>query len=228
MKRSEKLLAFIAENDGQNFNSSNIGKVMQNLEKADADGKLKEFFMNVKPYVSTFPCVVMVNGTPGARKKDQGAIVFALNLYGMSHPGFAERVHKTLMSLAKGSSKQAQAVIVLLATQLDLQEGEISLINFADRELVELVNKRIHQLKGRNIALRIFYLVAGSIGAPGTAMLGLIPLTFVCVFLIIYGFMDMFYWINMMQFREEKINTAARELGEFIEDSETEKEAVDN
>ena len=44
MDRAERLQDYIQQHNNMNFNASNIPRVLENLKKADADGRLKEFF----------------------------------------------------------------------------------------------------------------------------------------------------------------------------------------
>lgn len=60
----------------------NVSLIYQNLSKAIADGKLKEFLMNKAPYRCAYP----YSYYPAFRSKDQSAIVMAVNIYGCYHP----------------------------------------------------------------------------------------------------------------------------------------------
>ena len=150
------------------------------------------------------------------RGKDQIAIVFALNLYGAEHPGFAAKVNTLLKELAGGSSKEAQSVIVLMRAQMELQQLEISLINFVDRELLIKVNGAIRRLKGPNIVLALACLFGGAIGMPGFSMIGLFPLTFVAIGVFVYSFMKIPYWFAVKTISEDDINASVRPVGECV------------
>ena len=200
--------------DNVSFMKANIPLILKNLTKADEAGCLRQFFLNKKPYQSAFTFFVFNNQQQVARGKDQIAIVFALNLYGAEHPGFAAKVNAILKELAGGSSKKAQSVIVLMRAQMELQQLEISLINFVDRELLMKVNGAIRRLKGPNIVLALACLFGSAIGAPGFTMIGLIPLTFVAIGVFIYGFMKIPYWFAIKVISEDDINASVRPVGE--------------
>lgn len=214
MQRKEKLAEFMGKYNNVSFTGDNIPKILENLKKADEDNCLRQFFLNKKPYISAFPFVIINDQQMAARGKDQVSIVFALNLYGAEHPGFALKVNTLLKELAAGSSKEFQSVLVLMRAQMELQQLEISLINFADEELLHLVNNGIHKLKGLSIALGIACLVGGAIAMPGFTMLGLIPLTFVSIGVFIYAFMKLPFWLGIKRFSQEEIAAAARPVGE--------------
>lgn len=216
MSRREKLAEFMDKYDNISFMKANIPLILKNLTKADEDGCLRQFFLNKKPYQSAFTFFVFNDQQKAARGKDQIAIVFALNLYGAEHPGFAAKVNAILKELAGGSSKKAQSVIVLMRAQMELQQLEISLINFVDRELLTKVNGAIRRLKGPNIALAFACLFGGAIGMPGFAMIGLIPLTFVAIGVFVYGFMKIPYWFAVKVISEEDINVSVRPVGECL------------
>ena len=214
MSRIEKLAEFMDKYDNVSFMKANIPLILKNLTKADEDGCLRQFFLNKKPYQSAFTFFVFNNQQQAARGKDQIAIVFALNLYGAEHPGFAAKVNAILKELAGGSSKKAQSVIVLMRAQMELQQLEISLINFVDRELLMKVNGAIRRLKGPNIVLALACLFGGAIGMPGFTMIGLIPLTFAAIGVFIYGFMKIPYWFAIKVISEDDINASVRPVGE--------------
>ena len=155
MERYNSLVEFMEKYDNVSFMASNVPLILENLKKADQAGCLKQFLLNKKPYRSAFTFFVFNDNNKAARGTDQVAIVFALNLYGAENPGFAQRLNETMKELAKGSMKQARRVIVLLRAQMELQELELSLINFVDKELVLLTNKKIKRSKGPMVALMI-------------------------------------------------------------------------
>lgn len=216
MSRLKELAEFMDKYDNVSFMKANIPLILKNLTKADEDGCLRQFFLNKKPYQSAFTFFVFNNNQQAARGKDQVALVFALNLYGAEHPGFAEKVNALLKELAGGSSKETQSVIVLMRAQMELQQLEISLINFVDRELLTKVNGAIRRLKGPNIALALACLFGGAIGMPGFTMIGLIPLTFVAIGVFVYGFMKIPYWFAVKVISEEDINASVRPVGECL------------
>lgn len=221
MSRQEKLLAFIKEHDNKNFNSSNIPKILENLKKADEDGKLRDFLLNKKPCTSAFTFFVFNDNAQAARGKDQVSIVFALNLYGANKPGFAAKLNGIMKELATGSSKAVQSVVVLMRAQAELQILDISLINFVDKPLLETLNKWIKRKRVSMIILMAALIVGGAIGMPGFTMAGLIPLTFVAVGGFVYGFIKIFYWIGMKPFPAEMIDSCVQPIGECFE-TETE------
>ena len=214
MGRREDLAEFMDKYDNVSFMKGNVPLVLKNLAKADEDGCLRQFFLNEKPYQSAFTFFVFNDNQKAARGKDQIAIVFALNLYGAEHPGFAAKVNALLKKLAGGSSKEAQSVIVLMRAQMELQQLEISLIDFVDRELLMKVNGAISRLKGPNIALAIACVFGGAIGRPGFTMIGLIPLTFAAIGACVYGFMKIPYWLAVKVISEDDINASVRPVGE--------------
>ncbi len=211
MRRQEALTEFMDKYDNVSYMKGNVPLILANLKKADEDGCLRQFFLNKKPYQSAFPLIVNGNPNDGpiptARGKDQVALVFALNLYGADHPGFAEKLNTLLKELAGGTSKEAQSVMVLMRAQMELQQLEISLINFVDRELLTKVNQSIRRLKGPNILLALACLFGGAIGMPGFSIIGLIPLTFAAIGVFVYGFIKIPYWLGIKGFSEEEINT---------------------
>ena len=210
MRRQEALTEFMDKYDNVSYMKGNVPLILANLKKADEDGCLRQFFLNKKPYQSAFPLIVNGNPNDGpiptARGKDQVALVFALNLYGADHPGFAEKLNTLLKELAGGTSKEAQSVMVLMRAQMELQQLEISLINFVDRELLTKVNQSIRRLKGPNILLALACLFGGAIGMPGFSIIGLIPLTFAAIGVFVYGFIKIPYWLGIKGFSEEEIN----------------------
>lgn len=218
MGRREDLAAFMDKYDDISYSKKNVPLILANLKKADEDGCLRQFFLNQKPYQSAFPLLIKGDPKDGplptGRGKDQVALVFALNLYGAEHPGFAAKLSALLKELACGTSKEAQSVIVLMRAQMELQQMEISLINFADRELLQKVNRAIQRLKGPNIALAVGCIFGGAIGMPGFSMLGLFPLTFAAIGVFVYGFMKLPYWLGIKAISEEEINASARPAGE--------------
>lgn len=214
MGRREELAEFMDKYDNVSYNKANIPLILTSLKKADEDGCLRRFFLNEKPYQSAFTFFVFNDQQKAARGTDQIAIVFALNLYGAEHPGFAVKVNTLLKELANGSSKEAQCVIVLMRAQMELQQSEISLINFVDRELLLRTNNAIRRLKGPNIALALACLFGGAIGMPGFTMIGLIPLTFVAIGVFVYSFIKLPYWLAVKAISEEDINASVRPVGE--------------
>ncbi len=214
MSRMEQLQAFMRQYDNKSFNMPNVTPIMMNLRKAEQDNRLRDFLMNVKPYQSAFPFLVYNKEAQAVRGKDQVALVFALNLYGRQMPGFALRLNRLLKELIRGSSKEAQAVVVLMRAQMELQSLEISLINFVDRELMELVNRWVKAKKGVMVVFKIACLVGGAIGMPGFTMAGLIPLTFVAIAAFISGFFGIAYWLGLKPFTEEEMARAQRFVGE--------------
>ena len=216
MGRYEEFTAFMDKYANVSYMKDNVPRILENLKKADEDGCLQRFFLNDKPYQSVFTFFVF-NGTHmAARGKDQVAIVFALNLYGVKYPGFAAKVNALLKELVDGSSKKVQSVIVLMRAQMELQQKEISLINFVDRELLLKVNSTIHRLKGPNLALTLCCLFGGAIGMPGFTIIGWIPLTFVAIAVFIYGFVKTSYWLGIRKIPEEHIASSAQSVGECL------------
>ena len=214
MDRAERLQDYIRQHDNINFNASNIPRVLENLKKADADGRLKEFFLNKKPYQSAFAFFVFEHGNWAARGKDQCAIVFALNIYGASYPGFVFRLHRVLRELAQGNSKEVSTVLVLRNAQLELQQLEISLIDFFDRDLLMLLNSYVTKNKPSKILLMLLCMIGGAIGAPGCAIAGLVILSPVCAGIMIYGFIKLVYWIAIRPLDDATINAGARLVAE--------------
>ena len=220
MSRKEQLRAFMDKYQNISFHMSNIPHILENLQKAEQDGCLRKFLMNEKPYISAFPLVLVNDKTKAARGKDQVALVFALNLYGAKNPGFAARLNVLLKELGRGSLKEAQNVMVLMRAQMELQQLEISLINFLDRELLEIINQRIKAVRGKRILLMLLCILGGAVAMPGSAMLGLFPLTFVGIGVFLYGFVKIFYWIALIPYQEADIQASARPIGECTEESE--------
>lgn len=216
MGRREDLAVFMAKHDNVSYNKANVSLVLANLKKADEAGCLRQFFLNEKPYQSAFTFFVFNDQQKAVRGKDQIAIVLALNLYGAEHPGFAAEVNTLLKGLVGGSTKEAQSVIVLIRAQMELQQLEISLINFVDRELLLKTNDAIHRLKGPNIALALACLFGGAIGMPGFSMIGLFPLTFVAIGVFVYSFMKLPYWLAVNVISEDDINASVRPVGECL------------
>ena len=201
----------------------NISKIYGNLELAERDGALKDFILNKKPYQSAFAFV----GDGAARGKDQVAIVISLNLYGADHPGFAARLNRILKEVARGSSNQAQNVPVLMAAQMEFQRLEISLINFVDRELIELVNKRTKKNKTKMIILWSLLGVAGAMGAPGFTMLGVPVLGIPCGLLCCYCiFTKVVYWACLPVFNEDVISLSVRTPGDCVIQEKVPEKAV--
>lgn len=217
MERQEKLLAFIRQYDNVNFNSTNIPKVLETLERADKDGCLKEFFLNRKPYRSTFPFFVFNESNKAARGKDQCAIVFALNWYSVLNPGFALRLNTVLKELARGSAKEAAAVFVLRNAQLELQELEISLVDFLDKELLKLLNVYVSKNKVRNILFGLLCIFGGALGAPGLAIAGMPVLSPFSAGVMIYGWVKVIPWCFSRPMSDEKISMCAREVRQYVE-----------
>ena len=214
MGRREDLAEFMDKYDNVSYNKANVSLILTSLKKAEENGCLRQFFLNEKPYQSAFTFFVFNDQQKAARGKDQIAIVFALNLYGAEHPGFAAKANALLKELACGSSKEAQSVIALMRAQMELQQLEISLINFVDRDLLQKVNTAIRRLKGPNIALSLACLFGGAIGMPGFTMIGLFPLTFVAIGVFVYSFMKIPYWFAIKVISEEDINASVRPVGE--------------
>lgn len=213
MDRAAKFMKFCEEYSGRTFMGQNISKIHDNLEMAEKNGALKDFILNKKPYQSAF---AFFNGD-AARGKDQVAIVVALNVYGADHPGFAVRLNRALKEVARGSAKQAQNVTVLMAAQMEFQRKEISLSNFVDRELIELVNKRTKRNKGKMIAFWCLIGGASSMGAPGFAMLGVPLLSIPCAVLCFYSiFMKVVYWACLPVFKEDVISASVRTAGDCV------------
>jgi hypothetical protein len=214
MGRRENLKEFMDKYDNVSFMAANIPLILQNLKKADEDGCLRQFFLNKKPYQSAFPFIVFNDNQKAARGKDQVALVFALNLYGAEHPGFATKINTLLKTLACGSAQEAQSVMVLMRAQIELQQMEISLINFVDQELLANVNAAIRRLKGPKLALAILCLLGGAIGMPGFSIIGLFPLTFAAIGLFVYGFMKIPYWLGLKAFPDDLVASAQWSVGE--------------
>lgn len=214
MGRKEDLKAFINQHDNVNFNSSNIPKILENLKLAEQNNCLRDFLLNKKPYISNFPFFVFTDNTKAARGKDQVAIVFALNIYGANVPGFAERLNRILKEFANGSSKQMQAVAVLMRAQMELQTLGISLINFVDAELLTILNKKIKKLRPRMIFLMLIFFFGGAIGMPGLSIAGFPPLSFVAMAAFIYGWIKGIFWLGMKPFPQELIAAATQPIGE--------------
>lgn len=112
--RREDLAEFMDKYDNVSYNKANVSLILTSLKKAEENGCLRQFFLNEKPYQSAFTFFVFNDQQKAARGKDQIAIVFALNLYGAEHPGFAAKANALLKELACGSSKEAQSVIALM------------------------------------------------------------------------------------------------------------------
>lgn len=216
MSRYEAFGIYMDKYDNVSYMRGNVPLILANLKKADEDGCLRQFFLNKKPYQSAFTFFVFTDQQKAARGKDQIAIVFALNLYGAGRPGFAAKVNTLLKELASGSSKEAQSVIVLMRAQMELQQLEISLINFVDRELLLKVNNAIRRLKGPNLALALACLFGGAIGMPGFTMIGWIPLTFVAIGVFVYSFIKIPYWLAVRGIPEADILASARPAGECL------------
>ena len=174
---------------------------------------MKKFILNENPYRSAFPFV----SANGIRGKDQVSIVIALNVYGADHPGFAVRLNHVLKEIANSPIRQAQNVTVLMAAQMEFQQQEISLINFVDRELIELVNKNTKNHKGKKIALWCLIGCAASMGAPGFTMLGFPVLGLPCGLLCAYCFLfKVVYWACIPVFKDDVISASVRSAGECV------------
>ena len=213
MERETKFMKFCEEHAGRTFMGQNISKIHDNIELAEKNGALKDFILNKKPYQSAFP--FFADGA--ARGKDQVAIVVALNVYGSDHPGFAVRLNKVLKEIARGAAKPAQNVTVLMAAQMEFQQKEMGLINFVDRELIELVNKNTKRSKGKMIAFWCFIGGASSMGAPGFAMLGVPLLSIPCALLCFYSiFIKVVYWACLPVFKEDLISASVRGAGDCV------------
>ena len=225
MDRATKFMKFCEEYSGRTFMGQNISKIHDNLELAEKNGALKDFILNKKPYQSAF---AFFNGD-AARGKDQVAIVVALNVYGADHPGFAVRLNRVLKEVARGSAKQAQNVTVLMAAQMEFQRKEISLINFVDRELIDLVNKNTKRSKGKMIALWCVIGAAASMGAPGFTMLGLPVLGLPCGILCFYSiFIKALSWSFVPVFKEDVISASVRVAGDCVIQEQISEKTVCN
>ena len=214
MSRKEDLKAFIEQHDNINFNSTNIPKILANLELADKNNCLREFLLNKKPYISNFTFFVFNGKNQAARGKDQVAIVFALNLYGAKTPGFAERLNRILKEFATGSSKQMMSVAVLMKAQMELQVLNISLINFVDAELLTILNEKIKKEKPVRLTLMILLLFAGAIGMPGLSIAGFPPLSLVAMVAFVYAFIKIAFWLGIKQYPAEFIESATQTIGD--------------
>lgn len=209
MNREEKLLEYINQYNNQAFNAHNIPRILENLEKAEADGQLTGFLRNEKPYQCAFQFI----GTTGTRGKDQIAIVLALNTYGESKPDFVFRLHGVLKQLLQGNAKDMEAAYVLLAAQMELQSLGASLIDFVDNELLAIARKAISSTKGKQIFKWILLMVGGAMGAPGFAMAGLVLLSPFAGFLCFYSIMKLVAWCCMPTFKDPKFDTMTRPVG---------------
>lgn len=212
LQRGNSLLDFMKQHDGTNYMLSNVGPILKNLQNADADGCLDKFMMNQKPYKSDFPVLTQ----SGGRGKDQASIVFAMNLHGIYNHGFAQRINTVMKQFANGNAKQINNVRVLLATQLQLQELEISAINFVDRELADMINRDTRRKKGSMITLFIFLLFACSIALPGGAISGFFPLTLLAIPTFIYSLFSLFKWIGTPVFSQEVLDKSTRAVEDII------------
>ena len=209
MDRKEKFMSYIQEYNSVAFNAHNIPLILENLEKAEADGQLIQFLRNEKPY----RCAYQFVGTTGTRGKDQIAIVLALNTYGESKPDFVFRLHGVLKQLLQGNPKDMEAAYVLLAAQMELQSLGASLIDFVDNELLAVARKAIGSTKGKQILKWILLMVGGAIGAPGFAMAGLVLLSPFAGFLCFYSIMKLVAWCCMPTFKNSKFDTMTRPVG---------------
>ena len=72
MERLEQLKEFMAKHDNVSFMGANVPRVLENLEKADQDGCLREFLLNKKPYISAFTFFVFNEKQQAARGKEGG------------------------------------------------------------------------------------------------------------------------------------------------------------
>ena len=219
MERARKLAEFIEKYDNINFNSTNIPKVLENLKRADEDGCLKQFFMNKKPYQSAFPYFVFNDDVKAARGKDQCAIVYALNFYGAKNPGFVFRLHDVLKQLVAGSTKEVAAITVLRNAQVELQQLQISLIDFFDEELLLALDNFVKRKKTPKILLMLLFIFGGAIGAPGLAIAGLPILSPAAGFLVIYGIINLVAWFAVRPLGDEAIKKCAREVKEYCEET---------
>lgn len=212
MTRFDRFSDFMHQYAYQSYYPDNVFAISENLERADRDNCLYQFFMNQSPYRSAFP---LMTSDGGARGKDQVAIVFALNIYGGDHPGFVHRLNRVLKQLAAGSGKEQEAVMVLMRAQMELQQMEISLINFVDHELLQRVSNNISSQKGLKITLYTLLLVGGALGAPGFSMSGFVFMLPFCVVAIFLGLFKLIYWACIRQITPQEIQVCARPLQEY-------------
>ena len=213
MTREDRFLEFYSKNLDVSFMGSNVPLIYENVDKAYKDGKLYDFFMNRKPYRSSF---AFFDGNQ-ARGKDQVAIVMALNIYGIDHPGFAFEVNKVLKRLALGSKKELMAPMVLINTQSQLQKTDVSLINFLDKALADAVIKNTKKQKVWRIILYVLLFVAADIGTIGLSMAGLyfIPLLTVPVF--VYSLIQFFKWLGIAACINRKSAEGATDVSDYVE-----------
>ena len=109
---------------------------------------------------------------------------------------------------------------VLMNAQLQLQELEISMINFVDAELLWLVNEKMKKLKKSMTAHAIMLLVGGAMGMPGLAIAGVPLLSLVAMATFIYGFARLPYWLGMPVFKQDTFEKCVRPVGECWMDEE--------
>lgn len=211
MEREEKFLDYCNKYADKGYVSANVPRILENLEKAWNDRKLEAFLLNQKPYISAFPYVIDIHH--GARGKDQVAIVLALNIFGADHPEFVFELNALMKSLVKGGRKKLQAVLMLMAAQMELQDQECSMINFVDAELISAINRYVSFNKPIKVVLSALGLVLGAIGMPGSAMIGLIPLTFVCIGLFLYCWYKLAFWLGLPRYDKAAVAPMLREVG---------------
>ena len=175
--------------------------------------------MNKKPYQSAFPYFVFNDDIKAARGKDQCAIVYALNFYGAKNPGFVFRLHDVLKQLVAGSAKEVAAITVLRNAQVELQQLQISLIDFFDEELLLALDNFVKRKKAPKILLMLLFIFGGAIGAPGLAIAGLPILSPAAGFLVIYGIINLVAWFAVRPLGDEVIKKCAREVKEYCEET---------
>lgn len=215
MSRESRFNDYYSQNVDKGFMGCNVSPIYQNLSKAMEDGKLKEFLMNKSPYRCAYPYFYNWAG----RNKDQSAIVMALNIYGRYNPGFADTLNKTLTQLAKGNIKELLAVVVLVATQIQLQELEVSLIDFMDKELVNLVLSRLKKMKVLRIIMYIFLIVAVDLAMMGLGFNTGSPLFFLFLGPLIPLFIiRLAYWSGIASTLKPSVLNGAREIREYVEE----------
>ena len=220
MERYTKFSEFIKQYNNIKFDAANIPKIIANLEKADRDGRLKEFFINQKPYLSSFVFDGLNERGMETVGIDYVAIVLALNLYGMKNPGFVFRLNYTLKHLVKGSTKELNAVYNLRDPQLELQKLEISLIDFFDKEILLQLNSLMSKKKVQKIMLKLIFIFVGPLGAMAFITSGLAFLFPFPIFLMICGFWNLGVWFKVKSLSDEAINDCGREIREYQEEKQ--------
>lgn len=215
MSREDKFLEYCQKYANKGYVAANVPKILENLEKAWQDNQLEAFLLSKKPYISAFPFVIDIHH--GARRKDQVAIVLAMNIFGTDHPEFVFKLSEVMKKMVKGNRKKVQAVLVLMAQQMELQELECSIINFVDEELICAINRYVTKNKPLRIILSSLGLMLGAVGMPGGAISGFILLTPVSIALFLYSWARLFFWIGLPRYHEAVVAPKLREVGNCLE-----------